>query len=75
MPAIPRSFDRIDYSIRTNKSVQRKLIVEFLERMRKRFDLDEYSYVGMGSMWYADFILFHKRLALGNLCTSVSVLV
>jgi hypothetical protein len=72
MPFISRSFERIDYSIRSNKSVQRKLIVEFFERMRSRFDLDDYSYVGMGSMWYADFILFHKRLDLQNM-TSIQI--
>ncbi len=67
MPAIPRSFERIDYSVRVNKSVQRKLIVEFLERMGRRFDLEEYCYVGMGSMWYSDFILFHKRLGITDM--------
>lgn len=72
MPTIPRSFERIDYSIRTNKSVQRKLIVEFLERMRRGFDLDKYCYIGMGSMWYSDFILFHKRLGITDM-TSIQI--
>ncbi|MGO9801284.1 MAG: O-methyltransferase [Candidatus Binatus sp.] len=58
------SFERIDYSIRTNKSIQRKLIIEFFEHLRAEYPIDTYQYIGLGSMWFTDFVLFHKRLQL-----------
>lgn len=61
------SFERIDYSIRTNKSIQRKLIIEFFEHLRAECRIDTYQYIGLGSMWFTDFVLFHKRLQLQDM--------
>ncbi len=35
--------------------------------MRRSFDVESYVYIGMGSMWYSDFILFHKRLGFADM--------
>lgn len=55
------SFDTINYSNRPNKNVERKLIAEVLGGLDQTFNIPEYSYVGMGSMWFSDFILLHKH--------------
>lgn len=56
------SFAKINYTLRPNKNVERKLIVECLFGLKPAFSLDEYIYIGMGSMWFVDFALFHKLL-------------
>ena len=55
-------FDKINYILRPNKNVERKLIVESLSALNPYFDLTTYSYIGFGSMWFVDFILMHKNL-------------
>lgn len=56
------SFDNVNYSLRPNKNVERKLIFEAIQHLGPLFDLPSYQYVGMGSMWFVDFILAHKLL-------------
>jgi hypothetical protein len=58
------SFLDVNYSLRLAKNVERKLMVECLRGIQRRFDLASYRYVGMGSMWFTDFILFHKAFGL-----------
>jgi hypothetical protein len=61
------SFERIDYSIRTNKNIERKLVFERLQTIRKAFDLHKYRYLGLGSMWFVDFGLAHRALNIQEL--------
>lgn len=64
-----RSFERLNYSLRPNKNVERKLLVELLGVFRALpgFVLDKYRYVGLSSIYYADAILFHKRLGINDI--------
>lgn len=55
-------FDKINYMLRPNKNVERKLIIESLAALTPRFDLTTYRYIGFGSMWFVDFVLMHKYL-------------
>ncbi len=61
------SSDKINYLLRPNKSVERRLFVELLQRLAVRFPVSEYRYIGLGSMWFVDFILFHRVLGLTDL--------
>ena len=61
------SFDDINYSLRVNKNVERKLLVEILSALRPEFPIEDYQYVGFGSVWYVDFLLMHKRLGINDL--------
>jgi hypothetical protein len=63
------SFESINYSLRPNKNVERKLIVSSLQRVAQRFPLTEYRYVGFGSMWFTDFSLFHRHLGISDMVT------
>jgi hypothetical protein len=56
------SFDKINYDIRVNKSIERKLILDSLLYMGRAFDIADYRYVGFASLWFSDFVLFHKVL-------------
>lgn len=61
------SFEEINYSIRPNKNVERKLIFEALLELRPSFDIDKYRYIGLGSVWFVDFVLAHKLLFIDDL--------
>jgi hypothetical protein len=58
-----RSFERVNYVLRPSKQVERKLLIHAFQRLASGgFPLTNWTYVGMGSVYYADFILFHKYL-------------
>src|ERR1700761_6192677 len=61
------SFEKINYSLRPNKSIERKMICEAFTRLSLLDHLSNYRYIGMGSAYFADFILFHRNLGMTNL--------
>lgn len=63
MKNLRHSFEKVHYLLRPSKQVERKLIVETLIRLRMAdYDVSDYTYLGFGSVYYVDFILFHKHL-------------
>ncbi|MPM22262.1 hypothetical protein SDC9_68713 [bioreactor metagenome] len=54
------SYRKIDYSIRPAKSVERKMICDIIGRLAPIQKIDDYLYIGFGSVFFTDFILFHK---------------
>lgn len=68
------SFESINYSLRPNKNVERKLIVNSLHRVGRHFPLRDYRYVGFGSMWFSDFSLFHRHLGISDMVTIEKVI-
>jgi len=56
------SFEKINYSLRPSKSIERKMIIPFLYKLTNFDELTNYHYIGFGSIYYIDFILFHKNL-------------
>jgi len=62
------SFGKINYQIRPCKQIERKLIIEGLKSLRKyNINIESYLYVGFGSIYFYDFILFHKYLHIENM--------
>lgn len=61
------SFERFDYQLRSNKHIERRLIFDLLIRARRSFDFTQYSYVGFGSMWFADHRMAHRLLNIDRL--------
>ena len=57
-----RSFEYINYMFRPKKQIERKIIIEILQELKKEIPLSKYLYIGFGSIYYYDFILFHKML-------------
>lgn len=43
------SFEAINYALRPNKNVERKMILELLQALRTAFSLGSHQYVGFGS--------------------------
>jgi hypothetical protein len=58
------SYRSIHYSMRPAKNVERKLIVETMRRLERLTPVSAMRYVGMGSLYFADFSLFHRRLGI-----------
>lgn len=56
------SSESVNYYIRPGKNVERKLVFECFRTLSKVFDVASYRYVGLGSIWFIDFILAHKIL-------------
>ena len=62
-----RSFEYVNYMLRPKKQIERKIITEIFQELKKEISLSEYLYIGFGSIYYYDFILFHKMLNMNNL--------
>lgn len=61
------SFDSINYSVRPSKSVQRGLVFEGLRCIADVIDLGNAVYVGLGSIWFTDFVHAHKILNIDDM--------
>ncbi len=56
------SSDYINFAIRPNKAVERKLIFEVLSVLSPVLNLSGHRYVGLGAPWFVDFVMAHKYL-------------
>lgn len=62
------SWEKVDYSLRPSKQIERKLFVETFHKLGKaKVAISDYTYVGFGSIWYVDFSLFHRYLYIDNM--------
>lgn len=61
------SFRKINYSLRPAKYAERKMMGELFRRLAAFAPLEEYRYVGLGSVWFADFSLYHKALGIADM--------
>ncbi len=58
------SFEEINYNTRINKSIERKMLAEAIQKLHYLSELNNYRYIGMGSTYFTDFVLFHRHLGL-----------
>lgn len=61
------SYERINYSIRPAKCIERKMLCESFRRLSIFGKVESYSYVGFGSTYFSDFSLFHRALNINNM--------
>ncbi|MCR9252814.1 MAG: hypothetical protein NXI20_20495 [bacterium] len=65
---MPKNFDVVNYNLRPSKQTERKVIVEVLLYLAKYgIHINEYKYLGMGSIYFVDFKLFHKYLHINQM--------
>ncbi len=62
-----RSFEHVNYMFRPKKQIERKIIIEILQALKKKIPLNNYLYIGFGSIYYYYFVLFHIMLKIDNL--------
>lgn len=61
------SFRRIDYSLRPAKHAERRMMCDVFRRLRPFGRVEDYMYVGFGSVWFSDFSLFHRALGIRDM--------
>jgi hypothetical protein len=62
------SFKQFDYALRPSKQIERKTMIEVLLRISKAgYNIQEYAYMGFGSVYYVDFVMFHKYLFISQM--------
>ncbi len=65
MSAPTASYRKVAYDLRPAKQVERRMLIDTLEiLMANSFPIRDYQYTGMGSIYFFDFILFHKLLGI-----------
>lgn len=62
-----RSFEAFNYNLRPAKHIERRLMMELFQRLGVFHPLSKYRYVGMGSIYFVDFVLIHRLLGITNL--------
>lgn len=61
------SSDSVNYSLRPNKSVERKIVFEVLVNLTPILNLAGYRYIGLGAPWFVDHIMAHKVLLIEDM--------
>lgn len=54
------SYRKIDYRLRPAKAVERRMIAEYFQRLRAFSPVENYRYIGLGSVYFSDFSLYHN---------------
>jgi len=59
------SYKKVHYELRPAKQVERRILVDALQALATAgFPIRDYQYTGMGSIYFIDFMLFHRLLGL-----------
>lgn len=61
------SFVSVNYSLRPSKSIQRLLMFEGIRTLQLAAALEEMVYIGLGSIWFTDFVVAHKVLNIDDM--------
>ena len=71
MSFIGKSHDKVHYEFRPAKQVERRMLLHAFHEMRDLgYPISSYEYTGLGSIYFVDFVLFHRYLGLKRM-TSV----
>lgn len=61
------SFEAVNYALRPNKTVERKIVFSGLEALSRIVGLSSHRYVGFGSLWFVDYLMAHKILGVSSM--------
>jgi hypothetical protein len=62
------SYLKVAYDLRPAKQIERRMFIDALQLLSgANFDIGDYQYTGFGSIFFVDFILFHKLLGMRRL--------
>jgi hypothetical protein len=57
-----KSYKKIDYRLRPAKAVERRMLADVFRKLEEFGTVADYRYVGFGSVYFSDFVLFHRNL-------------
>jgi hypothetical protein len=67
MNQIGKSYENVHYEFRPAKQVERRMLIHTFQcLMAAGFPINDYKYTGLGSIYFVDFILFHRYLGIEN---------
>lgn len=61
------SFDSVNYSLRPSKSIERQIVFEGVRDLQIRLKLTKLVYLGLGSVWFTDFMMAHRLLRIEDM--------
>ena len=61
------SFQRINYALRPAKNVERKMLADAFHHLARFQPVKDYRYIGLGSVYFSDFVLFHRVLGITDM--------
>ena len=64
---MPPSYRLVNFRLRPAKVVERKMIIDVCARMGAFSNLKGFRYIGLGSPFFSDFAMVHRRYGLQNL--------
>lgn len=65
MSFIGKSHQKVHYEFRPAKQVERRMLLHALHALREvGYPISKYEYTGLGSIYFIDFVLFHRYLGL-----------
>lgn len=71
MSSIGKSHEKVNYEFRPAKQVERRMLLHAFHELRDLgYAISSYEYTGLGSIYFVDFVLFHRYLGLKRM-TSV----
>jgi len=60
-----KSWKNVQYEFRPAKQVERRMLIHTLQSlMAAGFPINDYKYTGLGSIYFVDFIMFHRYLGI-----------
>ena len=64
---MPASYRLVNFRLRPAKAVERKMIIEVCGRMNAFSNILGFRYIGLGSPFFNDFTMLHRRYGMKNL--------
>jgi hypothetical protein len=64
---MPGSHDKVDYRLRPAKNIERKMMLEVFQQLVHFGPVKDYRYLGFGSVYFADYSLFHRALCIEDM--------
>jgi hypothetical protein len=62
------SYQKVFYDLRPGKQIERRMLLDTFQLLSNGgFRISDYQYTGFGSIYFVDFVLFHKYLGISNL--------
>ena len=61
------SYRKINYTLRPAKAIERRMFCDLFQRLTPFGAVHTYRYVGFGSIYFADFNLFHRILGFNDM--------
>jgi len=64
---MPGSYRVINYALRPAKAIERRMLCAAFERLHPFQRVQEYRYIGFGSIYFSDFQLVHRSLGISDM--------